>query len=941
MFFCNQKQTSFGDGREKRLQFVVDFTQYPAPGNQYWPGVKGTEPWAQWAKDQASVPISRHFEDKDFKRILVNCFKFMNVPLPSLPHSTERLTDAIFHYCRSLEKLHVEKGNVEIDKFNSNPSLSAEERKERLKVLDSSTFEVPDSLNTESSVSTVNTVWSAFSVPHPSKSQEHIVRLFQLPSMLSAFGLDNDESILLRKCYEHRWLGIPQRWQTAELAGAGKDSSTGAIDLESLCGLFREIMSAASQQGPNFLEQHFAIYQSLCSMTISVDVFFNFVLTRIYDEIDVDGDKHIDLKESQRLLERMGYPCNFETVKIHYGNVLKVTEKDLPNMYNFDQLKLLLNTIKASANFNGGELGRSSYGSDASLDIVSTNSRGGASSEEMKPLNPTKFGQKEEAPLPQPAIDDKKALETFSAAAETAKEDDEVMPYMRGRASINESLDHPKYIGQAPFATYRLLRGQKKGGFFAKLLGGGEEFDAGCLKGCVTLVAPKGSELQKAIENGPSGSAIRRIYPEVPKAPNVDPKQVVVRLYILKGFNMYGHTFLTSLHSFVSKPDFYFCRYCEDDANLYLRVKLGKNVIQDKGKLCKGNNQLEFYQSFELRVELPGVSQLEVSVVEKNFFGFDTVIGSTTLDLEDRWFNEKWRNANFDTIGKDKDEKLAKLKRNPVEECTLRLPSNRMPQGKISCWLDIMTEKDAAKEPMFDISLVPPAPFEMRLVLWKARNMPSMETVAKGMNDLYLIASLISLNGLDIEKETDVHWRAKNGTGSFNWRMKFNFTLPQKRPRLRISAWDQDIFGPNDAIGECQMPLTLLFKQAWKAYCAKVRPDPLASVAKSKDGKPVVSSFKSIIEYPPKPVKGDPDAKQVTQFNDEPAWVKLQGNQGKPGGEVAFQIALMEQATADARPVGDERKEPNRDPELPSPDRVRWSLLHPFDMLLDILGPDL
>jgi hypothetical protein len=370
--------------------------------------------------------------------------------------------------------------------------------------------------------------------------------------------------------------------------------------------------------------------------------------------------------------------------------------------------------------------------------------------------------------------------------------------------------------------------------------------------------------------------------------------------------------------------------------------------MQDSGKVCKGNNQLEFYQSFELRVELPGVSQLEVSVVEKNFFGFDTVIGSTTLDLEDRWFNEKWRQGNFDRISKETDPKLQKLKRNPVEECTLKLPSNRMPQGKISCWLDMMTEKEAAKEPMFDISLVPPAPFELRLVLWKARNMPSMETIAQDMNDLYLVATLISQNGLDIEKETDIHWRAKKGNGSFNWRMKFNFTLPQKRPRLRISAWDQDIFGSNDAIGECQMPLTKIFKQAWKAYCAKVRPDPLALAAaasKSKDGKvkdPVFSS-KNIIEYPPKAVfeKNDPNAVRPPEFNDEPAWVKLQRQGAQSGGEVAFQLALMEQSVADARPVGEERKEPNRDPQLPAPDRVRWSLLHPWDMLYDLLGPDL
>jgi len=590
--------------------------------------------------------------------------------------------------------------------------------------------------------------------------------------------------------------------------------------------------------------------------------------------------------------------------------------------FDFDQVKLLLNSIRASAvaKVSSSEPVRSSFGSDVGAEIMSRggdSARAVAGNEEMQVLIPSdKIGDKEEAPLPPPDVVGRGA-DMFSPAAETEKEEDDVMPYMRERATINESLDHPKYIGPAPFSTFRLLRGQKKGGFFAKLVGGGEEVEAGVFKGCVTLLAPKGSELQRNIETAPANSAIRRIFPVVPTAPIVDVKNVVVRLYVLKGYNM----------------------FCEEDSSLYLRVKLGKNVIQDNCKVCKGNNQLEFYQSFELRVELPGVSQLDVSVIEKNVFGFDTVIGSTTLDLEDRWFNEKWRQGNFDGI-----RNIGKLKRNPVEECTLRLPSNRMPQGKISCWLDIMTEKEAAKEPMFDISLVPPAPFEMRLVLWKARNMPSMETVAAGMNDLYLIASLISLSGLDIEKETDIHWRAKNGNGSFNWRMKFNFTLPQKRPRLRISAWDQDIFGSNDAIGECQMPLTKIFKQAWKAYCAKVRPDPLApAAAKSKDGsaKDAIISSKNIIEYPPKPKKGDPDAVRSSELNDEPAWVKLQRKPGEPGGEVAFQLALMEQQVADARPVGDERKEPNRDPQLPAPDRVRWSLLHPFDMLLDILGPDL
>merc|ERR1712196_421772 len=61
----------------------------------------------------------------------------------------------------------------------------------------------------------------------------------------------------------------------------------------------------------------------------------------------------------------------------------------------------------------------------------------------------------------------------------------------------------------------------------------------------------------------------------------------------------------------------------------------------------------------------------------------------------------------------------------------------------------------------------------------------------------------------------------------------------------------------------------------------------------------------------------------------------------KSQGKVAMEFQIMHQSVADLRPVGKERESPNRDPFLPPPDRIRWSLLHPFDMLEDILGPDL
>ena len=122
------------------------------------------------------------------------------------------------------------------------------------------------------------------------------------------------------------------------------------------------------------------------------------------------------------------------------------------------------------------------------------------------------------------------------------------------------------------------------------------------------------------------------------------------------------------------------------------------------------NSVHRYYQAFELAATLPGIALLNVSVMEKNVFGFDSLLGTGIIDLENRWYSKAWR----------------ALQPKPVEQIALRLPTSRLPQGKLSLWVDILTNAESTSSPFYDISPPPPIKFEIRLVLWRAKDMVCM-----------------------------------------------------------------------------------------------------------------------------------------------------------------------------------------------------------------------
>ena len=132
------------------------------------------------------------------------------------------------------------------------------------------------------------------------------------------------------------------------------------------------------------------------------------------------------------------------------------------------------------------------------------------------------------------------------------------------------------------------------------------------------------------------------------------------------------------------------------------------------------------------------------------FFG-DELIGTTKLDLDDRFFNKEWNS----------------IEHKPIEYRDIFHPSTLIAQGTVKCWCEInpMTSKKADVEPM-NITPEPPKDYEMRLVIWKTKDIEAMDW--EGTSDVFIRAFLDP----DHDHLTDTHWRCTTGKASFNWRLK-------------------------------------------------------------------------------------------------------------------------------------------------------------------------
>jgi hypothetical protein len=370
----------------------------------------------------------------------------------------------------------------------------------------------------------------------------------------------------------------------------------------------------------------------------------------------------------------------------------------------------------------------------------------------------------------------------------TQDDGDQPPAWSIGRKKLDAELEVE--LKTTPFETYSLMRGQTSGSMFGNTLK-----VVGRLKGLVRVMMDEkeppllSEELMKQL---------------------LKPEKYVVRLYALTGKGLAAMDLNMAGQPANSDP--------------YLKVSLGKDKFNDRDNYVEDVKDVDLYKMVPFNCELPGTSQLQISLMDADLIGSDDLIGKTTIDLEDRWFDARWQKMGEENVmmpGADpNDPTKVRWQTKPIERRSIYVPSKSMPQGVLEMWVDIMKPEVASAFPPDDVSLPPTQKFEVRVVIWKCKDVPPMDTL-EGMSDLFVKCWPEGCQ----PAETDTHWRAKKGKASFNWRLLFDVELghstrAMKFPYLHLQLWDRDILKWNDCAGEGTINLGRYYRKAYKRNIA-------------------------------------------------------------------------------------------------------------------------
>lgn len=359
-----------------------------------------------------------------------------------------------------------------------------------------------------------------------------------------------------------------------------------------------------------------------------------------------------------------------------------------------------------------------------------------------------------------------------------------------------------------------------------------------------------------------------------------------IRIYVVRAFNLAS-------------------RDNDSPSDPYVKVICGDEVRDERDNWQEDTASPDIYKMFEFQAIFPGCPLLKVQFWDYDLLFGDDFIGETVVDLEDRWFSSDFKAFN----------------NKPIEHRTLRHESTEMSQGTVVMWTEIHDNRASAESaPVFDISKKPLEDFEVRVVIWDTEELKMMD--AEGTTDGFIRCFFES----DAAKDTDTHFRNSDGKCSWNYRLLFPFTFPNKNHKLTVQAYDLDLFKSNDLIGQVVFDLEPIFEDSDLA----------------KRGMSLTKDYYDEFLAKEKSWKGLTfDKEDGRKF-----WVDFMGKEEGSKelvfmGRLQMSVDIIPKKDALANPVGEAQSEPNINPFLPKPTgRIEFSM-NPLKMLSQLVGPAL
>ena len=328
----------------------------------------------------------------------------------------------------------------------------------------------------------------------------------------------------------------------------------------------------------------------------------------------------------------------------------------------------------------------------------------------------------------------------------------------------------------------------------------------------------------------------------------------------------------------------------ENDSYISLEMDGHKTQVSRK---VHNNNSPKFFSTFELEHTLPGASDLHIKFYDSDFIKADEFIGETVIDIERRFFDRQWRS----------------FKEHPVETRAIYHPSSSVDNGICRMFVEIYD----IKNPLPPLRLINPRPamkVEVRLVVWNVWGVAAQDF--EDVSDLYVKATM---PGLDLSMNTDTHYRAQGGFGSFNWRMKFVIEVDEyfdrNKANLVLMLYDKDLLSQNDFVASTTVNIADLIEKC--LYYQKQQ----RYIGLDEDEKENIKFVEKMVLS----VKEDEKPEE------------------KENVSIKLSIDCVTIEEAEKSPVGIGRGDPNQNPYLEEPiGRFKWSM-NPFDVLNQLVGP--